>query len=309
MTNLKKLGLTALAGSLVATTAYAGALDVSGAAKINYVSKHENEVTGNPFSMTRDITFSGSGEMDNGMTISYGLTETGGAFSSSSLNLDMGDAGTLSFGNGASNGHGISAYDDKMPTAAEQVWDDLDGESNGIVGISKANTIGYGTSFAGANVSISYNADGGDTTSESSKSIAVDYAPMDGVMVFAAMADKAAGSDAGTDQYTIGGTYTAGATTVGIQLSDIDVAADGGDSERTHIAASFAVNEDLSVSWGMSTVEFESSSKTDQEDTGFSVSYTMGSMTIAAAANNSDNVGGTSGTDDSHKEMSVAFAF
>ena len=309
MTNLKKLGLTALAGSLVATTAYAGALDVSGAAKINYVSQDETETTNNPFSMTRDITFSGSGEMDNGMTISYGLTETGGAFSSSSLNLDMGDAGTLSFGNGAANGHGISAYDDKMPTAAEQVWDDLDGEKNGIVGISKANTIGYGTSFAGANVSISYNADGGDTTSESSKSIAVDYAPMDGVMVFAAMADKAAGNDAGTDQYTLGGTYTAGATTVGIQLSDIDVAADGGDSERTHIAASFAVNEDLSVSWGMSTVEFESASKTDQEDTGFSVSYTMGSMTIAAAANNSDNVGGTSGTDDSHKEMSVAFAF
>jgi len=259
--------------------------------------------------MTRDITFSGSGEMDNGMTISYGLTETAGGFSSSSLNLDMGDAGTLSFGNGAANGHGISAYDDKMPTAAEQVWDDLDGEANGIVGISKANTIGYGTSFAGANVSVSYNAHGGDTTSESSKSIAVDYAPMDGVMVFAAMADKAAGNDAGTDQYTVGGTYTAGATTVGIQLSDIDVAADGGDSERTHIAASFAVNEDLSVSWGMSTVEFEAASKVDQEDSGFSVSYTMGSMTIAAAANNSDNVGGTSGTDDTHKEMSIAFAF
>ena len=36
MTNLKKLGLTALAGSLVATTGYAGALDVSGAAKVSY---------------------------------------------------------------------------------------------------------------------------------------------------------------------------------------------------------------------------------------------------------------------------------
>ena len=59
----------------------------------------------------------------------------------------------------------------------------------------------------------------------------------------------------------------------------------------------------------MSTVEFEAASKVDQEDSGFSVSYTMGSMTIAAAANNSDNVGGTSGTDDTHKEMSIAFAF
>ena len=49
MTNLKKLGLTALAGSLVASTSYAGALDVAGGAKVTYVSKDETEVTGNPF--------------------------------------------------------------------------------------------------------------------------------------------------------------------------------------------------------------------------------------------------------------------
>ena len=38
MTNVKKLGLTALAGSLVATSAYAGALDVTGTAKVTYAS-------------------------------------------------------------------------------------------------------------------------------------------------------------------------------------------------------------------------------------------------------------------------------
>ena len=59
----------------------------------------------------------------------------------------------------------------------------------------------------------------------------------------------------------------------------------------------------------MSTVEFEATAKVDQEDSGFAVSYTMGSMTIAAFANASDNVGGSSGTDDTVKEISVAFAF
>ena len=310
MTNLKKLGLSALAGSLVATTGYAGALDIAGAAKVSYVSKDETEVTGNPFSMTRDITFSGSGEMDNGMTISYHQLLTAGTFSSSGLKLDMGDAGTLSFANGTAQGHGISAYEDKMPTANEQVWDDLDGEANGLANISKASTIGYGTSVAGANLSLSYNPDAGSTTAESSKSIAVDFAPVDGAMVFYSMADKAGTNvNNGTDIWTAGGTYTAGATTVGLQLTSLDLAAANSDVDRTHIAASFAVNEDLSVSWGMSTVEFEASSKVDQEDSGFSVSYTMGSMTVAAAANNSDNVGGTSGTDDTHKEMSIAFAF
>ena len=310
MTNLKKLGLSALAGSLVATTGYAGALDVTGAAKVSYVSKDETEVTGNPFSMTRDIAISGSGEMDNGMTISYNQALSAGAFSSSSLTLDMGDAGTLTFANGTAAGHGISAYEDKMPTANEQVWDDLDGEANGLANISKSNTIGYGTSFAGANVSVSYNPDAGSATAESSKSIAVDFAPVDGAMVFYSMADKAGGTvNTGTDIWTAGGTYTTGGLTAGIQLTSLDLSAANSDVDRTHLAASFAVNEDLSVSWGMSTVEFEASSKVDQEDSGFSVSYTMGSMTIAAAANNSDNVGGTSGTDDTHKEMSIAFAF
>ena len=156
MTKLKKLGLTALAGSLVATTGYAGALDVTGAAKVSYVSKDETEVTGNPFSMTRDINFAGSGEMDNGMTISYHQLISAGAFSSSGLALDMGDAGTLKLSNGTAGGHGISAYEDKMPTAAEQVWDDLDGQANGVLTGNKTNKIGYGTSFAGANVSVDY---------------------------------------------------------------------------------------------------------------------------------------------------------
>ena len=157
MTNLKKLGLTALAGSLVATTGYAGSLDVSGAAKVSYNSGNNGAVNGNPFSMTRDITFSGSGEMDNGQTISYFQMLSAGGFSSSGLTLDMGDAGTMTFMNGSSGGHGISAYEDKMPSAAEQVWDDLDGQANGVLTGNKVNKIGYGTTVAGANVSVDYN--------------------------------------------------------------------------------------------------------------------------------------------------------
>jgi outer membrane protein OmpU len=306
MTNLKKLGLTALAGSLVATTGYAGALDVSGAAKVSYVSADTTETSGNPFSMTRDIAFTGSGEMDNGMTISYDQLLSAGAFSSSGLALDMGDAGKLSFRNGGSGGHGIGAYEDKMPTANENVWDDLDGQAHGVLTKNATNKIGYGTSFAGANISADYNKqqDGG-----SAKSIAIDYAPMDGAMIFLAQSDEYSGTNTSTDQVTYGGTYTAGATTVGIQMTSIDFAAANTDTDRTHIAASFAVNEDLSVSWGMSTVGFESAAKTDQEDSGFSASYTMGSMSLTAAFNSSDNVGGTSGTDDEHKEVGLAFAF
>ena len=308
MTNLKKLGLTALAGSLVATSAFAGDLSVSGIAKVSYATKDTTETTGNPFSMDSAYTFSGSGELDNGMTVSVNhvMTASSASFSSSGLVLDMGDAGTLSFSNGQTGGHGIEAYQDKMPTAAEQVWDDLNGEGNGKVSMNETHTIGYGTSFAGANVSANYNK---QQSGGSAYSIAADMSPMDGLMVFAAMADKYAGPNSTTDEYTVGGTYTSGPITAGIQRSSIDVTAANSDQDRTHIAASFAVNEDLSLSVGRSVVEFESSALTDQEDTGFSVSYTMGSISITAAANSSDNVSGNSGTDDEHKEMNIAFAF
>jgi len=306
MTNLKKLGLTALAGSLVATAASAGALDVSGAAKVTYASGNNGAVNGNPFSMTRDISFTGSGEMDNGMTISYDQLLSAGAFSSSGLSLDMGDAGSLSFRHGGSGGHGIGAYEDKMPNAGEEVWDDLDGEANGKITKNAVNKIGYGTSIAGANFSVDYNK---QEAGGSEKSVAADFSPMDGVMIFAAMSDGYEGPNASLDQTTFGGTYTTGALTAGIQLTSIDSSTANADTDRTHIAASFAVNEDLSVSWGMSTVDFEGASKSDQEDSGFSASYTMGSLSLNASFNSSDNVGGTSGTDDEHKEIGLAFAF
>tara|TARA_B100000787_G_scaffold167475_1_gene154321 strand:+ start:5243 stop:6175 length:933 start_codon:yes stop_codon:yes gene_type:complete len=310
MTNIKKIGLTALAGSLVATSAYAGALDVTGTAKLTYVSQDETEVTGNPFSMNKGIGFAGSGDLDNGMTISYGYTMSDAAFSSSTLKLDMGDMGTASFAS-ESGLTGISAYDDKMPTAGEEVWDDLDGQANGIATIQDAGTLGYENTYGIFGVSLSYNPDAGATTSESSSSIVLTVAPSDGVSVFYGMGDKAsaAPSGAATDVSTLGVTYATGAVTVGLQTTSIDASASGADVDRTAGAVSFAVNENISLSYGMSIVDFESAAKVDQEDSGFAVSYTMGSMTVAAFANSSDNVGGTTGSDDTVKEISVAFAF
>ena len=315
MTNMKKLGLTALAGSLVATSAYAGALDVSGTAKVTYASQDESEVNGNPYSMSTGIGFSGSGDLDNGMTINYTYSMTNAAFSSSNLKLDMGDSGAIYFGNGDGS-TGISAYDDVMPTAGEEVWDDLDGQANGIATISKTNTFGYKGSFAGMGVSASYNKDSGagtagSATEGSSKSIVLSSADMvDGMDIGFGMGD-ASGSTTnnGTDMQTVYAKYTAGSVTAGAQLTQIDKSAANSDVDRTHIAVSVAVNENLSVSLGQSVVEFEASAKDDQESTGVAISYTMGSMTIAAFNNTEENSGGTQGSDDSVTEVSVAFAF
>jgi outer membrane protein OmpU len=295
MNNLKKIGLTALAGSLVATTAYAGALSVSGSAGVKYQSKSGSSgtasVQGNPYSDSNGITFSGSGDLDNGMTVGYSYTMTDAAFSTSNVTLDMGDSGKLAFGHDSAHG-GIDTIKDKMPTAGEEVWDDMSGEANGLVAMDSSNTIAYGNSVAGVNFSVDFNADNG--SDGSSKSIGFDMSPADGLMLFAAQADITAATNETDKHTTVGGTYTSMGATVGVQVTTIDDATADSDIDRTHIAASFAVNENLSVSYGMSTVEFEAASKTDQEDSGFGASYTMGSMSFGASLLASDNVGGTS---------------
>ena len=96
---------------------------------------------------------------------------------------------------------------------------------------------------------------------------------------------------------------------MGGQITRIEKSAASSDVDRTHFAASVAVNENLSVSIGRSNVEFEASAKDDQESVGLSFSYTMGSMTIVGNSQTEDNTGGTQGTDDSVTELSVAFAF
>jgi len=309
MTNLKKLGLTALAGSLVATTGYAGELGVNGTAKASYNSGDTISVTGNPYSMSTAITFSGSGELDNGMGIAVTMvTDTAStAFSSSSLVLDMGDAGSLALLNGMNGGYGAAAYKDKMPSAGEEVYDDMSGQGNGILSMDNANTLAYKNSVAGVNFSVDFNADNGNDGG--SQSIGLDMSPTDGMMVFVGRSDITAATNETDKHTTYGATYTTMGATVGLQLTSIADATANSDIDRTHIAASFAVNENLSVSYGMSTVEFEAASKTDQEDSGFGASYTMGSMSFGASMLASDNVAGTAGSDDTHKELSVAFAF
>jgi len=328
MTNIKKIGLTALAGSLVATSAFAGAMDVTGSASVKFQSEHETEHTGNNYSMGQTLNFAGSGDLDNGMTISYGYLMTNAALSSSTLKLDMGDMGSLHFAEGA-NPAGIGGWKDKMPTAGEEVYDDMGGEANGYATFPTNGTIGYNGSLGDlVNVSVSYNKNSSSVTNVaatisgnsdtktittntgSSSSIVISGSPVDGATLFYCQGEKAGTTkETGTDMWTAGVTYATGATTFGIQQTAIDSATANADADRLHIAASYQVNDDLAISYGMSTVEFEDANLSDQEDSGFSISYTMGSMSLVGSWLESDNVSGAAATDDSHTEIALSFAF
>ena len=139
-----------------------------------------------------------------------------------------------------------------MPKAGEQVWDDLDGQANGVATMSTTNTLGYSNTFAGMGVSVAYNKDSGaglagSATEGSSKSYAVTSGDlMDGLEVGYAHADvSGTTTNNGTDSDTVYAKYTAGSVTLGAQLTQIDKSAVISDVDRTHIAASMAVNENL----------------------------------------------------------------
>ena len=121
MNNLKKLGLSALAGSLVAVSAQAGEIAVSGSANITYKTGTAQN-SSRSLGTDKDVAFTGSGELDNGwsFTVSTLLTDAM-AVSSSYTSLTMGSMGTLTFGTDTG---GVSyLYDEEVPQAYEQVSD------------------------------------------------------------------------------------------------------------------------------------------------------------------------------------------
>ena len=91
MNNIKKIGLSALAGSLVAMSAHAE-VSVSGGASIAIGSTHDGDAT--YYYQNDSITFTYSGETDGGLTVTTSLEidgdysgGTGGDFDSQSIKI------------------------------------------------------------------------------------------------------------------------------------------------------------------------------------------------------------------------------
>lgn len=123
MNKLKKIGITALAGSLATlSAAEAGTVSVNGTAELSWTKLSHQAVTGNPVGQKKNITFSGSGEFSNGWT--YGIThvmnDTFTGMSSSSMNINMGGVLTIAYDHGT-GGYGANTVDNVVPTAWEEV--------------------------------------------------------------------------------------------------------------------------------------------------------------------------------------------
>jgi outer membrane protein OmpU len=335
MDNLKKVGLTALAGSLAAVSANAAEMSVSGATLLTYTSEDGTEVTGNPFGMKTNLSFTASGDV-NGMTVSYmqASKDQFAGMSSARLSIDMGDLGTLAFDQGS--GSGLKTIDDKTPTAAEEIWDGLDGAGasttsvGGLVGAAgNTGVFNYINTFSGVTLNAAARSGSGTANADGSSSAAGQGAwdialtssavGIDGLSVGAGYGeaetgtvDAKTGSGGDSIHMTAFANYSYGPVTVGYQKSDIDLATTGANGEIADAwGVAFNVNESLSVSYGEREVEYDKPSATNVTESGegVAIAYTMGSMKLAGNRNEVSSNGGTSGANDEMTEIALSFAF
>ena len=317
MDKLKKIGLTALAGSLVAGSVSAAEMSVSGSATMSYNGGDEKKTEGQGWTMADSVTFSASGDVnDIGVTLSIELDGDGGdsttggaaAIDSHSLTFDLGDAGTLIFAGHGGDGF-MSANDDVMPTASEEPWDVVTGaEAQVVNGHGGNNMFTYKYAHeSGLNLTVGYlNAD--DANSDVSYTdIGVTYTGVDGLTVGYGQGDVEQTTNTKSDESTMFAKYAIGSMTVGIQISEKDNET-GNDYESTGFGISYQVNDDLAVSYGMNTSEVTGTSP-DQEASAVSVSYTMGSLSIAASMHQVDNINNSGTNDREAYNVSLGFAF
>ena len=318
MNNLKKIGLTALGTAMVATSAQAATMSVSGGTSI-FFGGEDNSNAGNGWSMTDQVTFSASGEMDNGFTISTSLqldgvgaaATTNGHFDDRSITIDTGDMGKITFSGHGSSGP-VGAWDDLTPTANEEAQGvgyagTPAGAANGAASTHNIFIYDY-TLMDGVALKAGYTPSAGTAAVEGSLEYGVHYTGIDGLDVYAAMGENNDAANA-ADTSMMMVKYTMGAMSVGYQVNETDFGTGTADEDFTAIGVSYAVSDDLSVSFNSSTIDFEAAANDDQEAQAVSFSHTSGGMTISGSYGSMDNVAGTSTADNSAYEINFKFAF
>ena len=329
MTNIKKLGLSALAGSLVAFSANAAELSVNGGVELTYVDtggNQGNEVTGNSYGANSSITMSGSGDVGFGtVSMTRTLNDSNSGWGSSFQTLDMGDMGVLSFDSTAGGLVGITANDDLMPTAYEEASTGV--SSKGVSGVGSTNVIGYRNTFGMFSVSAGYSQNGtvqaesgstGEDAHGSTEDIYVSMAGLiDGLTIGAGHASNGTVNKSTTSKDTkeavANVVYSTGPVSVGYRMFESNKGTAGTASRSgDHMAIAFNVNDNFKISYAVQDTVVEAISATAEvtEDvTGISAAYTSGAASVRVNHSKSDNDNGSEGTDDETTEISLVLSF
>ena len=335
MNKLKKIGLSALAGSLAAVSANAVEMSVSGVAEVTYTTNEGNgsAVTGNPWGSNTSIKFSGSGDVGFGTATIVRTLNDGANHSTQSDNfvsawqtLDMGSLGTVSFDAAGGGLEGTTAYDDLLPTAYEEVWNGVGSGTAHTAGAASNDTLGYSNSFGPVTLSLATSKGGtratsdggsGDVVTSSTKDwvIALDGSMLlDGLSggIMSSTTDYTTGADDDTVQ---GGwiNYSTGPVSVGYRASENQVGTAGTAGKNIEaMSLAFNVNENMAISVATQDVEYDRTAggvNTTETIDAINASYTVGAASVRATMSEADNDAGVAGITDEHMELSLVLSF
>ena len=328
MNKLTKIGLTALASSLIATSAFAGSVSVTGGADISMAAE-SNADKGNSFSSGDSLNFSGSGELDNGLVVTTNVEIDGGTYDDRSVVIAFPEMGTLTFQQSGSTA--MSAVDDVMPTAYDASWDVLGStatapatgqalKEGAIGGFTTNNNFFYSAPelVEGLSVNVSYTPSGKGTTGiagtarpDGTVSYALAYTGIEGLTVGYATDDNGKKGTNSLETETMYAKYAFGSFTVGVQESEQENdGATAGDDEFSAHGITYQVTDDFTIGYHASERQFGDKTA-DQETKSFQAAYTMGGMTLKAQSVSMDNTGGSTASRDDVDgyKLSVSFAF
>jgi outer membrane protein OmpU len=323
MNNFKKIGMTALAASLVSTSVFAGEVTVSGGASmaVEGYSSSGSLNAGKGFSMGNQLTFTGGGELDNGMTVGISFvldqgddtattTKATDPFDGHSVSISSDAMGTLVMhGEGGSSAQG--AID---TTAAGDIWDTFDGTTTGVAvksSTAKGDILVYTlpSMVDGVSVTASYSPQQATATSQTS--YALTYTGVEGLSASYGQGDASTGSSAtDADSTTMKASYAYGSFTVAYSENDFQSNEANKDQETTSYKLSYTVSDAISVSYGAEEIKLEGNTVSAEFDK-LSASYTSGGMTVTAtSASSTDALHGTTALEDrDYWSLGLSFAF
>jgi len=332
----------------VVTSANAGELTVTGNMQTTYQTEVDG-TTGNPFGMDRELKFSGTTELDNGMTVSV-MQDTSDSLAFGNSQMSFGNIlgfATIYVG---SDSDPVDGVDDVTPTAFEEANGAGSGsytDTNGVAGTTgigfKAN-VPYG--IGALNVKYYPKADGatnadktasGDTSASIgdavSMSLKTDFAALgvEGLTLTTGYAEIEASTALATrdaEDVTAALNYAMGPLKIGYQKAMVNIGttaantlslgkSSGGVNDETFykndmMGVAYAVNDSLSVSFNRMTSNRHLNSTGDnpeQTTNALSLGYTMGGMTIGVQNARTEHSGFTRDKDDDTRTISVAVAF
>ena len=337
MNKLSKIGASALCGSLAAiSAANAGDLTVTGGVDMSWINKSD-QVTGNPIGMGSNLTFSGSGELDNGWSVALSVAHANAnAYSNTNVTVGIPSLGDIRIDQGVS-GTGIDRIDDVTPNVWEEAYGT--GLSSGLV-TPAGGSAGTGIEWTpnmtpdGATIRLHYSPNAGGSnagdkgssgvqTSSAMSSIDAtlnltsDITGVDGLTIDMGMSNIEQNTAVSTisddkEERTIAVKYAMGSWTAGYQWAEVDLGTSSGALKYTNdgYGITFNVNDDLSI--GFNHFESEQDNATDVETTAESIqiAYTMGGASVRLADAKVDNPNySTTAADLEAMTLSVSLAF